>query len=72
MVAFVISRLLQALPVLLVVALISFALFTFVGDPVAAMLSQDASAADRENLVRLPGMPLISNDSICSRNKLPI
>ena len=56
MVAFVISRLLQALPVLLVVALISFALFTFVGDPVAAMLSQDATLADRENLIRLLGL----------------
>ncbi len=56
MFAFIISRLLQALPVLLVVSFISFALFTFVGDPVAAMLSQDATEADRLALVALLGL----------------
>jgi peptide/nickel transport system permease protein len=54
--AFVVSRLLQAIPVLLAVALISFAMFTFVGDPVSAMLGQDATEADRIALVHQLGL----------------
>ncbi len=54
--AFMLSRLLQAVPVLLAVALISFAMFTFVGDPVAAMLGQDATEAERLALVTQLGL----------------
>jgi peptide/nickel transport system permease protein len=54
--AFVVSRLLQAVPVLLAVALISFAMFTFVGDPVSAMLGQDSTEADRIALVHQLGL----------------
>lgn len=50
MIAFVIRRLLQAVFVLLAVALISFAIFRFVGDPIANMVGQDTSLADREKL----------------------
>ena len=42
MFAFIISRILQALPVMLTVALISFAMFAYVGDPVAIMLVEHA------------------------------
>ena len=51
MFAFVTSRILQSLPVLLAVALISFAMFAYVGDPVANMLGQDYTQAQRDALV---------------------
>ena len=56
MFAFVLSRLLQALPVMLVVALISFAMFAYVGDPVSIMLGQDFTETQRDALVRDLGL----------------
>jgi len=56
MFAFIISRILQALPVMLAVALISFAMFAYVGDPVAIMLGQDYTPAQREVLIRDLGL----------------
>jgi peptide/nickel transport system permease protein len=56
MFAFIVSRLLQALPVMLAVSLISFAMFAYVGDPVAIMLGQDYTEAQREALVRDLGL----------------
>src|SRR5829696_4029756 len=50
MIAFVVQRLFQAVLVMLVVALIAFALFSFVGDPINNMVGQDTSLADRERL----------------------
>lgn len=50
MIAFVIRRLIQALIVMLVVALIGFTMFRFVGDPVAQMVGQDTSLEDRAAL----------------------
>jgi len=49
-IAFILRRLLQAVLVMLTVALIAFALFTFVGDPINSMVGQDTSLADRERL----------------------
>ncbi|GGC42117.1 ABC transporter permease [Siccirubricoccus deserti] len=51
MFAFIVSRVLQAVPVMLAVALISFAMFAYVGDPVAIMLGQDFTEAQRAALV---------------------
>ena len=51
MFSFVVSRILQALPVMFVVSLISFAMFAYVGDPVAIMLGQDFTEAQRAQLV---------------------
>src|SRR4051812_7668881 len=59
MIAFVLQRLMQAVLVMLVVALIAFALFTFVGDPINNMVGQDTSLADRERLRQELGL----NDS---------
>ena len=56
MFAFITSRILQALPVMLTVALISFAMFAYVGDPVAIMLGQDFTEAQRDALVRDLGL----------------
>jgi peptide/nickel transport system permease protein len=56
MLAFILSRILQALPVMLTVALISFAMFAYVGDPVAIMLGQDFTEAQRDALVRELGL----------------
>lgn len=50
MLAFVVRRLLQAAVVMLVVALIAFSLFQYVGDPVLSMVGQDATPAEREQL----------------------
>ncbi|WP_431305486.1 ABC transporter permease [Sediminicoccus sp. BL-A-41-H5] len=56
MFSFIVSRILQALPVMFVVSLISFAMFAYVGDPVAIMLGQDFTEAQREALVRDLGL----------------
>jgi peptide/nickel transport system permease protein len=48
MIAFVIRRLFQALLVMVVVGLIAFTLFRFVGDPVNQMVGIETSAAERE------------------------
>ncbi|MCR9098295.1 MAG: ABC transporter permease, partial [bacterium] len=50
MLAFILRRFAQSIVVMLVVALISFTLFRFVGDPVASIVGQEASVADREAL----------------------
>ena len=50
MAAFIVRRLLQAVLVMLVVALIAFLLFQYVGDPVSQMLGQDATPEDRTRL----------------------
>jgi peptide/nickel transport system permease protein len=50
MIAFIIRRLLQALLVMLVVALIAFTLFRFVGDPISQMVGLETSAAERAQL----------------------
>jgi peptide/nickel transport system permease protein len=46
MLAFIIRRLLQAVLVMVTVALIAFMLFQYVGDPVVQMLGQDATAEE--------------------------
>ncbi len=48
MLAFIARRLLQSVVVMLVVAFIAFLVFRYVGDPLAALLSQDAKQADYE------------------------
>ncbi|MCC5968572.1 MAG: ABC transporter permease [Pararhodobacter sp.] len=50
MLAFIIRRVLQSVLVMLVVALVSFSLFRFVGDPISSMVGQEASIADRAAL----------------------
>ncbi|MAN77278.1 ABC transporter permease [Pelagibacterium flavum] len=50
MLAFIFKRLGQSILVMLAVALISFVMFRYVGDPVASMVSQEASMADQEFL----------------------
>jgi peptide/nickel transport system permease protein len=50
MFAFIVRRLLQAIGVMLVVALISFTLFQFVGDPINNMVGQESTIAQREAL----------------------
>jgi peptide/nickel transport system permease protein len=47
---FIVRRLLQAVGVMLSVALIAFVLFQYVGDPVTIMLGQDATEQDRIEL----------------------
>ena len=50
MLAFIIRRVLQSVLVMLVVALVSFSLFRFVGDPINSMVGQEASIEDRAAL----------------------
>jgi len=59
MLAFITQRLLQSVLVMLAVALIAFALFNFVGDPISNMVGQDTTLADRERLRQELGL----NDS---------
>ena len=56
MIAYILRRLFQSVLVMLVVALISFALFRFVGDPIYAMVGQETSLEDREALRELLGL----------------
>ncbi len=53
---FILSRLLQAIPVLLVVGLISFAMFAYIGDPVTVMLGQQYTAAEKTALIHHLGL----------------
>ena len=50
MLGYIAQRLVQSVIVMLVVALIAFSLFQFVGDPINAMVGQDTTQADREQL----------------------
>jgi peptide/nickel transport system permease protein len=50
MAAFIVRRLLEAIAVMLVVALIAFLLFAYVGDPINNMVGQDTGAAERAEL----------------------
>jgi len=56
MLLFVAKRLVQSVLVMLVVALIAFALFRFVGDPINNLVGQDTSLADREKLAEELGL----------------
>ena len=56
MFAFIISRILQAIPVMLAVTLIAFSMFAYVGDPVTIMLGQDFTEAQRDALVHDLGL----------------
>jgi peptide/nickel transport system permease protein len=47
---YIAQRLVQSVIVMLIVALIAFALFQFVGDPINAMVGQDTSIAERDAL----------------------
>jgi peptide/nickel transport system permease protein len=56
MLAFILRRLAQALLVMMAVGLIAFSLFRFVGDPVVAMLGQDATPEQRIEVTRILGL----------------
>jgi peptide/nickel transport system permease protein len=54
--AFILRRFLQAIVVMLVVALVAFSLFQYVGDPVQLMLGQFATPEDRVRLTHELGL----------------
>jgi peptide/nickel transport system permease protein len=56
MIAYIVRSLAQAVVVMLAVALIAFSMFRFVGDPVANMVGQEASVADRAELTERLGL----------------
>ena len=56
MLAFAIRRLVQSVGVILAVALISFAMFRFVGDPINQMVGQDTTPAERAALRQSLGL----------------
>ena len=56
MIAFILRRLVQSISVMLVVALIAFSLFRFVGDPINNMVGQDTGDRDREELRQQLGL----------------
>ena len=56
MFAFILRRLAQSLVVMLVVALISFMLFRYVGDPVANLVGQESRISDIEELRQRLGL----------------
>ena len=59
MILFILKRLIQAVMVMLTVALVAFMLFQYVGDPINNMVGQDTSVAERERLKQELGL----NDS---------
>jgi len=56
MAAFILSRIAQAIPVLLAVGFIAFAMFAFVGDPVTIMLGSQYTEAEKAALVAKLGL----------------
>ncbi|MFY8016694.1 MAG: ABC transporter permease, partial [Inhella sp.] len=56
MLVFILRRVMQALLVMLTVALIAFSLFQFVGDPVSNLLGQEATPEQREALRKELGL----------------
>jgi peptide/nickel transport system permease protein len=56
MMALVLRRLLQSIVVMLVVALMAFTIFRYVGDPVAMMVGQETSLQERAQLRVTPGL----------------
>ena len=60
MLAFVVRRTIEAILVMLVVALIAFALFRFVGDPINQMVGLETSFEERQQLRQALGL----NDSV--------
>ena len=56
MIAYILRSLLQGAVVLVAVAFIAFSMFRFVGDPIANMVGQEASQADREELTERLGL----------------
>ena len=56
MIAFTLARVVQAVPVVLVVGLIAYAMFAYVGDPVTIMLGQDYTAAQKAALIHQFGL----------------
>ena len=56
MIAFILARIVQAVPVVLIVGLIAYATFAYVGDPVTIMLSQDYTAAQKAALIHQFGL----------------
>ncbi len=60
MLSMILRRLAQSIMVLFIVALIAFAMFRFVGDPISVMLGQEATEVDRDALRERLGL----NDSL--------
>ncbi len=56
MIAFILRRLFQSIIVMLVVALISFMLFRYVGDPIASLVGQDTRLHEIEELRQRLGL----------------
>jgi len=56
MIAYLLRSVAQAIVVMLAVALLAFAMFRFVGDPVASMVGQEASVQDRAELAERLGL----------------
>src|SRR5262245_57952648 len=56
MIAFILRRLAQSIAVMLAVGLVAFLLFSYVGDPINAMVGQDTSQAEREELRQKLGL----------------
>jgi peptide/nickel transport system permease protein len=56
MLAFILRRLVQSVAVLLVVGLVAFFLFRYVGDPINGMVGQDTPAVEREALKQKLGL----------------
>ena len=56
MIFIILRRLLQAIVVLLLVALVAFTIFRYIGDPVESLLGQEATEADRKALIDRLGL----------------
>lgn len=69
---FIFRRLLQGLVLLVLVATVVFFLGRLTGDPVALMLSEDATPEDRENVIRALGLdqPLYTQYFVFAKNAL--
>src|SRR5690554_5662564 len=56
MIAFILRRFAQAIIVMLAVALVSFVMFRYMGDPITNLLGQEATVADRAAMMERLGL----------------
>jgi ABC-type dipeptide/oligopeptide/nickel transport system permease component len=64
MLAFIVSRLLQSLAVMLAVSFLCFVLFDFAGDPVNDMVGREASPSERAEMRHELGLEALRTDYI--------
>ena len=65
MITYSLSRILQTMFVMVAISFVAFLLVANLGDPLAALLSPDATPADRAALIKALHLDEYFNDAVC-------